>query len=125
MEREPAADLSLSRLAAVSGMGPRALQRNFREHVGVSPREYVQWVRLGRAHGDLAAGAGRTVAEIPFRWGFTHVPRFAGAYQDRYGVAPSVTPARETSAATRRTGTRWRTMSRWPPSTGTLAPAPT
>jgi transcriptional regulator GlxA family with amidase domain len=72
-------------------MGPRALQRNFREYVGVSPREYVRWVRLDRARDDLAAGAGGTVAEIAFRWGFTHVPRFAGAYQGRYGEAPSAT----------------------------------
>ena len=91
VEREPAGDLSLARLAAVSGMGPRALQRNFRQHLGVSPREYVRWVRLQRAHDDLAAGVGSTVAEIAFRWGFTHVPRFAGAYQDRYGVTPSMT----------------------------------
>lgn len=28
---------------------------------------------------------------MAFRWGFTHVPRFAGAYQDRYGEAPSAT----------------------------------
>jgi len=91
VEREPAGDLSLRRLCAASGLGPRALQRNFREHVGVSPREYIQCVRLDRAHGDLAAGAGGTVAEIAFRWGFTHVPRFAGAYRDRYGVPPSAT----------------------------------
>jgi AraC-like DNA-binding protein len=91
IEREPGADLSLTRLATAGGMGPRALQRNFREYVGVSPREYVRWVRLGRARDDLAAAAGGTVAEIAFRWGFTHVPRFAGAYQDRYGEAPSAT----------------------------------
>lgn len=91
VEREPSGDLSLARLAAVAGTGPRALQRNFRQYVGVSPREYVQRVRLGRAHEDLAAGAGGTVAEIAFRWGFTHVPRFAGAYQERYGVLPSAT----------------------------------
>jgi AraC-like DNA-binding protein len=91
VEREPAGDLSLARLAAAAGLGPRALQRNFREYVGVSPREYVQWIRLGRAHNDLVVGAGGTVAEIAFRWGFTHVPRFAGAYQERYGVAPSMT----------------------------------
>ena len=91
VERDPAGDLSLARLAAVAGLGPRALQRNFREYVGASPREYIQLVRLGRAHDDLAAGAGGTVAEIAFRWGFTHVPRFAGAYQEHYGVAPSVT----------------------------------
>jgi transcriptional regulator GlxA family with amidase domain len=79
----------LTRLANVAGVGARTLQRSFRTHVGVSPREYVRLVRLDRAHEDLVAGAGATVAEIAFRWGFTHVPRFAGAYLERYGEPPS------------------------------------
>jgi AraC-like DNA-binding protein len=91
IEREPDGDLSMARLTAAAGMGSRALQRNFREYVGTSPHEYVQWIRLGRAHDDLAAGAGATVTEIAFRWGFTHLSRFAAAYQERYGVAPSAT----------------------------------
>jgi AraC-like DNA-binding protein len=91
IESEPAGDLSLTRLAAAAGTGPRALQRNFREYVGTSPQEYVRWIRLSRVHEDLAAGAGATVAEIALRWGFTHVPRFAGAYLERYGVTPAAT----------------------------------
>lgn len=91
IEREPGGDLSMARLTAAAGMGSRALQRNFHEYVGTSPQEYVRWVRLSRAHDDLAAGIGLTVAEIAFRWGFTHLSRFARAYQDRYGVAPSTT----------------------------------
>lgn len=91
VDRDPAGDLSLARLAAAAGVGSRTLQRHFRDYLGISPHEYVQWVRLGRAREDLAAGAGGTVAEIAFRWGFTHVSRFAGAYQERYGVAPSTT----------------------------------
>jgi AraC-like DNA-binding protein len=91
IEREPGGDLSMTRLTAAAGLGSRALQRNFREYVGTSPQEYVRWVRLGRVHDDLAAGTGASVAEIAFRWGFTHMSRFAGAYQERYGVAPSAT----------------------------------
>jgi AraC-like DNA-binding protein len=91
IEREPGEDLSMARLTAAAGIGSRALQRNFREYVGTSPQEYVRWVRLGRVHDDLSAGVGGTVAEIAFRWGFTHMSRFAGAYRERYGVAPSAT----------------------------------
>jgi transcriptional regulator GlxA family with amidase domain len=87
IDHAPAGDLSLARLADVAGR--RTLQRSFRTHVGVSPREYVQLVRLGRAHEDLVAGTGATVAEIAFRWGFTHMSRFAGAYLERYGEPPS------------------------------------
>lgn len=91
IEQEPAGDLSLTRLSAVAGVGPRALQRYFREYMGISPREYIQRVRLEGAHGDLHSGAGQSVTEIALRWGFTHVSRFAGAYQQRYGILPSAT----------------------------------
>lgn len=91
IDRDPAGDLSMARLTAAAGGGARSLQRNFRAYMGVSPRDYIQRVRLARAHDDLLAGAGATVAEIAFRWGFTHVPRFAGAYRQCYGLPPSAT----------------------------------
>ncbi|MEU6375799.1 helix-turn-helix transcriptional regulator [Streptomyces sp. NPDC046909] len=91
IEQDPSNDLSLARLAAVAGVGPRSLQRSFRMHTGASPREYIQSVRLARVHDDLVAGAGSTVADIALRWGFNHVPRFARLYRERYGVPPSAT----------------------------------
>jgi AraC-like DNA-binding protein len=92
IEADPAADLSLGRLAREAGLTPRSIQRHFKEYVGSSPRDYVQSVRLARAHADLRqARPGETVAEIALRWGFSHLPRFAGAYQERYGVPPSAT----------------------------------
>lgn len=91
IQSDPASDLSLDQLCSVAGVGARSLQRYFRDYLSTSPREYVQSVRLSRVHDDLQAGTGGTVAEVAYRWGFTHVPRFAGAYQQRYGVPPSVT----------------------------------
>jgi AraC-like DNA-binding protein len=32
-----------------------------------------------------------SVSEVAFRWGFTHLGRFAGAYKERFGVPPSQT----------------------------------
>jgi AraC-like DNA-binding protein len=98
IDRAPAAELSLTRLAAEAGVGPRSLQRDFRAHVGLSPREYVQLVRLDRAHEDLVAAAGSSVAEIAFRWGFTHPSRFAGAYLKRFGEPPSAVLRRARSS---------------------------
>jgi len=45
-------------------------------------------------HEDLTGGdrAHRpTVAEVAYRWGFTHLGRFAHDYRARYGEAPSTT----------------------------------
>jgi AraC-like DNA-binding protein len=90
IEANPAADHSLMNLAAVAGVAPRTLQQHFKDYVGASPRDFVQSVRLARAHEDLVnARPGTTVAEVAWRWGFTHLPRFASAYQKRYGVLPS------------------------------------
>ena len=91
IEKDPAGELSLTTICTVAGIGPRALQREFKEYVGATPREYIQWVRLCRAHDDLLAGNGDTVTEIALRWGFTHVSRFAAAYRERYGTLPSET----------------------------------
>jgi transcriptional regulator GlxA family with amidase domain len=54
---------------------------------------YLRQIRLTRAHEELRqARPGRTtVALVAHRWGFSHLGRFAAAYRERYGVAPSGT----------------------------------
>jgi AraC-like DNA-binding protein len=32
-----------------------------------------------------------SVSEVAYRWGFTHMGRFAGTYRARFGVTPSRT----------------------------------
>jgi transcriptional regulator GlxA family with amidase domain len=53
---EPAADWSLPRLAAVAHVTPRHLTRLFGEHVGRSPRQYVESVRVALAERALQGG---------------------------------------------------------------------
>lgn len=91
IEADPEGEYSLTELAAIMGVSPRSLQRDFQTHVGMSPRQYLEQVRLARAHADLSAGTGGTVADVAYRWGFGHVPRFAARYRERYGEVPSHT----------------------------------
>lgn len=91
---EPDADLSLGRLARHAGVSPRSLQRHFADYVGTTPHDYVQRLRLARVRDELTAaapGSGVTVTDVALRWGFTHVPRFAGAYRRAFGETPSAT----------------------------------
>ena len=94
IEREPDEPLTVADLARTAGTSVRSLQAGFAEHLGMSPIGYLRRVRLARPHQDLLAavpGDGQTVADIAYRWGFGHVPRFAAACRDRYGIPPSQT----------------------------------
>lgn len=94
IEQDPAAPLTATEMARAAGTGVRSLQLAFTEHLGMSPTNYLRRVRLARAHADLQAavpGDGQSVADVAFRWGFGHVPRFAAAYRERYGRLPSET----------------------------------
>jgi AraC-like DNA-binding protein len=94
IEENAAQPLLASDIARAAGISLRSLQRAFAETVGVSPTEYLRQVRLARVHVELTdadPADGTTVTECAFRWGFTHLPRFAAAYRGRYGSAPSET----------------------------------
>lgn len=79
-------------LARLTGVSVRTLQDAFRRQLDSTPMAYLREVRLARVHDDLMAGRFATVAEVAYRWGFTHLGRFAAAYRARYGLAPSQTP---------------------------------
>lgn len=54
---KPGDDWSLQTLAAVAHVTPRHLSRLFRDHVGRSPREYVESIRVAIAERALRDGA--------------------------------------------------------------------
>jgi transcriptional regulator GlxA family with amidase domain len=63
-----------------------------RRYVGGSPTAHLRRVRLDRVRAELsAARPGTTVSDVAYRWGFTHLGRFAGAYAKRFGEPPSTT----------------------------------
>jgi transcriptional regulator GlxA family with amidase domain len=93
MEADPAHPFSVVELAGLAGVSVRTLQAVFSRHFGLAPMAYLRELRLTRAHEELRqARPGRTtVALVAHRWGFSHLGRFAAAYRERYGVAPSGT----------------------------------
>ena len=93
IEADPQSPWAVSDLAARCGVSARALQFGFQRHVGLSPMSYLRDARLRGADDELraAAGPGDTVAAIARRWGFTHLGRFADAYEAKYGQPPGRT----------------------------------
>jgi AraC-like DNA-binding protein len=93
MHAEPGRAFTAAELAGVAGVGIRVLQESFRQHVGMPPLTYLRRLRLDGVHAELARSDPRlvSVSEVAYRWGFTHMGRFAGVYRTRFGVSPSNT----------------------------------
>ncbi|MGB8198558.1 MAG: helix-turn-helix transcriptional regulator [Pseudonocardiaceae bacterium] len=87
-------DIGIAEIAEAARIGPRALQRAFRQYRDTTPMEYLRRVRLDHAHRELLVAdpsRGDTVSAIAARWGFAHAGRFSMAYHAVYGCFPSQT----------------------------------
>lgn len=94
VDADPAAPLTVADMARIAGTSVRALQAAFSERLGITPTEYLRQARLARVHEELVQAEPdekTTVSEVASRWGFTHLPRFAAAYREKYGETPSRT----------------------------------
>jgi AraC-like DNA-binding protein len=89
---DPSRAWTAADMADAAGVSVRRLQEGFREYVGMSPREYLNDVRLVRVNGELSdPGAVISVTDVAMKWGFTHTGRFAASYRRKYGESPSDT----------------------------------
>lgn len=79
---------SVEDLAAKLGVGARHLSRLFAVHVGASPLQTAQTLRIGRAKRLLDETA-LPVAEVAARAGFGSVRRFNAAFARLYGRPPT------------------------------------
>jgi AraC-like DNA-binding protein len=93
MHAEPGRAFTAAELAGIAGVGIRVLQESFRRHVGMPPLTYLRRLRLDGVHAELTRSDPRqvSVSEVAYRWGFTHLGRFAGVYRARFGFSPSQT----------------------------------
>jgi len=94
----------VAELCEAAEMKERTLRLAFEVHVGMSPKEYVQALRLEavRSALDTPLETGRLVSDVANRWGFWHLGQFAADYRARFGELPSQTVER----ARRRLGCR-------------------
>jgi AraC-like DNA-binding protein len=93
MRAQPGRPFTVAELAAIAGVSIRSLQESFRRHAGMPPMTYLRHLRLARVHEHLSQAdpALHTVTGIAYRYGFTHMGRFAAEYRSRYGIAPRET----------------------------------
>jgi AraC-like DNA-binding protein len=83
---------SVSAVCRASGASWRTLDYAFREHFGVTPKTYLQALRLNAVRRELrAAEPSVGIADIANRWGFWHAGQFAADYWRLFGELPSET----------------------------------
>ncbi len=80
---------TMPELCRAAGVSLRTLEYAFREHVGMTPVQYLKVYRLNQVRQMLRRGQTRTVADAANAWGFWHMGKFAGDYRGLYGVNPS------------------------------------
>ncbi|HEY1448405.1 MAG TPA: helix-turn-helix domain-containing protein [Caulobacteraceae bacterium] len=85
----PDPDLSLRRLADVSGVSPRYIQKLFAT-ANDTFGHYLRTRRLERSRMDLSSPlcARLSISEICFRWGFNDSAHFSRAFRNQYGLSP-------------------------------------
>ncbi|MEA2564872.1 MAG: hypothetical protein QOD49_49 [Actinomycetota bacterium] len=100
IEEHAAEFTTVADIAFASNLSMRALERGFRQHLGVSPMRYLRDVRMARAHDELASSDpdAVTATVVAHNWGFAHYGRFAAGYRQTYGCTPSETLRKSTAA---------------------------
>lgn len=85
--------IALGDIAKAADCAPRTISSAFRDRLGLSPMSYVRNLRLDRIRQDILTTTDN-VGTIAYRWGVSHLGRFAGDYHSRFHELPSDTAVR-------------------------------
>lgn len=80
---------SVDQLASAAGMGPRALQSLFREHVGASPKWVIRRNRLQEVAKRLERGEAANLADLAAELGYADQAHMARDFKTAVGKSPS------------------------------------
>ena len=85
--------ITVPQFAAQIDVGQRNLELAFKKHLGITPRRYLNSVRMQQAYRELRSrsAASHCVTEVIGYWGFNEFGRFAGEYHKLFGELPSET----------------------------------
>lgn len=80
---------SIEFLSELMGMSRRQLQRRIKNFVGLTPKEYINEVRLHEVRGLLQTGELKSVAQAAEKGGYSNANYFSQQFKKRFGKVPS------------------------------------
>ena len=85
--------IMISELSKAVGIGERSLYRMFNDRFLLTPKAYLNTLRLNGVKHDLTntSSSEKTIAAIANNWGYWHMGQFAADYKRLFGELPSVT----------------------------------
>ncbi len=81
-------DVSIESLCHFGYISRSSLQRYFLRYLGVSPKQYLLRLRLGKAV-DLLANDSKPIADVAEACGFSDEKYFSRIFKQTYGLSPS------------------------------------
>jgi len=84
--------VSVADICQATGVSWSTLERAFRDYLGVTPKFYINALRLNQVRRELHGAEDTFVADVANRWGFWHMGQFARDYRKMFGELPSQTP---------------------------------
>lgn len=85
--------IEVGTLARQAHLSISALERRFRKHLGKSPKQFMNELRLEKARHNLSAGT-EPIATIAYNCGFSDPGYFSRQYHKHFGERPSRTRRR-------------------------------
>ena len=91
----PEDPVTVQEICTEVGVSERTLQHAFREQFGVTPKRYLQSIRLNGVRRNLRdAEPSVKIADVANEWGFWHLGQFAADYRRQFDELPSETLSR-------------------------------
>lgn len=85
--------LTIGEICTYLNISRRTLNHAFIRVLGITPVEYMRYVRLHRIRAELQSSSSQvtTIGDIAAKWGFWHMSLFARYYRELFGECPSET----------------------------------
>ncbi|MCW8879886.1 MAG: helix-turn-helix domain-containing protein [Kangiellaceae bacterium] len=83
-----AKDISVQQLADIVHLSVSALERRFKKHLGKTPKQFINEIRLERAR-KIIIETRLPISQIAFQTGFTEPSYFAQQFKKMFGQKPS------------------------------------